>query len=225
MCSRRSPVRGGISAGVSSSTISVTWPRWCRAERREADQGTGQAGRTIPPRSSCRKERGAVGSRKGSEPCDHTRKGDGRGMTVTVTFSRTVTSPPDTTNRIPPPAEPAGVTKGAGYADRHGAASGAALRWPPVACDGMGDWPFFGPDAERAGSRTRRVARAKSICASCAALLQCRVFALRTGQVAGIWGGLSEEERRAVHLDPAPAGPPTILDAQRGSHAVGRHVR
>jgi len=147
-------------------------------------------------------------------------------MTITVTVTRTVTSPPDTTNRIPPPAEPAGVTKGAGYADRHGAASGAALRWPPVACDGMGDWPFFGPDAERAGSRTRRVARAKSICASCAALLQCRVFALRTGQVAGIWGGLSEEERGAGHPDPPPAaGPPTILDAQRGSHAVGRHVR
>jgi hypothetical protein len=49
----------------------------------------------------------------------------------------------------------------------------------------MGDWPFFGPDAERAVSRARRVTQAKAICASCAALLQCRVFAQRSGQTAG----------------------------------------
>ena len=39
---------GGISAGVSSSTISVTWLRRCPAERREPDRGTREGARTNP---------------------------------------------------------------------------------------------------------------------------------------------------------------------------------
>ena len=79
------------------------------------------------------------------------------------------------------------------------------LPWPPVACRGMGDWPFFSADAERPYAQARRVGLAKAICASCAALLQCRSFAVRTGQVFGIWGGLSEEELRFLHHQSAPA--------------------
>jgi len=48
-------------------------------------------------------------------------------MTVTVTAIRAVTNPPDTTNRIAPPADPAGVTTAAGNAGRPVATGGAGL--------------------------------------------------------------------------------------------------
>jgi len=43
--------------------------------------------------------------------------------------------------------------------------------------------------------------QAKAVCAGCPVRPSCLAFALRTGQPHGIWGGLTEEERR----DPAPA--------------------
>ena len=146
-------------------------------------------------------------------------------MTVTVTATRAVTNPPDATNRIPPPADPPGVTTAAGNAGRPGPASVAGSCWPPVACAGSGDWPFFGPDAERAVTRARRVAHAKAICASCVALLQCRVFALRTGQTSGIWGGLSEEERGHAVPVRVPPGRRTTPGVPGSSPAAACHVR
>ena len=104
------------------------------------------------------------------------------GMTVTVTATRTVTNPPDTASRIPPPPDPTGVTTAAGNGGRPGPPGGAGLCWPPTACRGMGDWP----------------------------LRQCRVFARRTGPTSGIWGGLSEEDRgHAVLVHVPPVRRPT----------------
>ena len=40
--------------------------------------------------------------------------------------------------------------------------------------------------------------RAKSVCQRCPVLIQCRTWALTTGQDAGVWGGTSEDERRAM---------------------------
>ncbi|MFB6392589.1 WhiB family transcriptional regulator [Polymorphospora lycopeni] len=40
--------------------------------------------------------------------------------------------------------------------------------------------------------------RAKAICRRCDVIDDCLNFALETGQDAGVWGGMSEEERRAV---------------------------
>ena len=89
-------------------------------------------------------------------------------------------------------------------------------RWPSVACQGMGDWPFFGADAEGTYARARRIGLAKAICASCAAVLQCRAFAVRSGQTFGIWGGLSEEELRSARgrSVPAPASKPQMSTEQ-----------
>jgi WhiB family transcriptional regulator, redox-sensing transcriptional regulator len=39
---------------------------------------------------------------------------------------------------------------------------------------------------------------AKRVCAQCAVLHECLEFALDTNQDSGIWGGHSEEERRAI---------------------------
>jgi WhiB family transcriptional regulator, redox-sensing transcriptional regulator len=46
-----------------------------------------------------------------------------------------------------------------------------------------------------AGKSLEQAERAKAICAGCPVRRSCLAFALRTGQVHGIWGGLTEEER------------------------------
>lgn len=39
---------------------------------------------------------------------------------------------------------------------------------------------------------------AKTICDACPVARECLEFALETGQEAGVWGGLTEDERRAI---------------------------
>jgi|JI10StandDraft_1071094.scaffolds.fasta_scaffold33886_7 WhiB family redox-sensing transcriptional regulator len=40
--------------------------------------------------------------------------------------------------------------------------------------------------------------RAKTVCRGCAVVAACLKFALETDQDFGVWGGMSEEERRAL---------------------------
>ncbi|MBO0850661.1 MAG: WhiB family transcriptional regulator [Pseudonocardia sp.] len=67
------------------------------------------------------------------------------------------------------------------------------------------------------GVGLRQVAQAKSVCRGCPVTGECLAWALDTGQLYGVWGGLSEDERlelrrrgydvsRRIHL---------ILDARR----------
>lgn len=42
----------------------------------------------------------------------------------------------------------------------------------------------------------QEVERAKAICAGCSVSTTCLEWALESGQLAGVWGGLSEQERR-----------------------------
>lgn len=42
------------------------------------------------------------------------------------------------------------------------------------------------------------ITAAKAICASCAVLAECREYALSSRQPFGVWGGLDEEQRRAI---------------------------
>jgi WhiB family transcriptional regulator, redox-sensing transcriptional regulator len=57
---------------------------------------------------------------------------------------------------------------------------------------------FFHPEGERAGARRRRQQRAKAISAQCPVIAQCSDHALRFGEDFGIWGGLSEDDRRRM---------------------------
>jgi WhiB family redox-sensing transcriptional regulator len=58
---------------------------------------------------------------------------------------------------------------------------------------------FFPPPyAERRDEREARERKAKSICAQCVVLPECREFALRIREPHGIWGGLTEAERRGL---------------------------
>jgi WhiB family transcriptional regulator, redox-sensing transcriptional regulator len=49
-----------------------------------------------------------------------------------------------------------------------------------------------------AGPARSQVAAAKLVCARCVVREECLEYALDAGQDHGVWGGLSEEERRAV---------------------------
>jgi WhiB family redox-sensing transcriptional regulator len=69
--------------------------------------------------------------------------------------------------------------------------------WAEAACRGTDPELFF-PDGGSTSSSRRQEARAKEICASCPVSRQCLVWALGTGQPAGVWGGATESERRAL---------------------------
>jgi WhiB family redox-sensing transcriptional regulator len=48
------------------------------------------------------------------------------------------------------------------------------------------------------GPAILQIAEAKNVCRRCPVLSKCLSWALETGQDAGVWGGMSEEERRAL---------------------------
>ena len=48
------------------------------------------------------------------------------------------------------------------------------------------------------GPAATQIEQAKAICMQCPVRDQCLEWALATGQDAGVWGGMSEEERRAL---------------------------
>ena len=56
------------------------------------------------------------------------------------------------------------------------------------------------------GAALDEVGAAKAVCSTCAVLSDCRDYALRTRQPFGVWGGLDEEQRRALWVtDQEPA--------------------
>ena len=48
------------------------------------------------------------------------------------------------------------------------------------------------------GQALVQIARAKQVCGECPVRVDCLEYALETNQDSGIWGGLSEEERREI---------------------------
>lgn len=65
-------------------------------------------------------------------------------------------------------------------------------------CRSMDTNVFFPPDDVRGGARLRRERIAKTVCGQCPVLERCRIFALYSAETFGVWGGLSESERRRV---------------------------
>ena len=120
-------------------------------------------------------------------------------------------APPGT---VPPPVPPANPVRAARRLERDRKSQRArrarrnpprrpALPAPPLALEGgacKGEDPnlFFGPDAEFVSARQVREAKAKAVCAGCPVRDACLAYALDTGEAYGIWGGLSEDERRAI---------------------------
>jgi WhiB family redox-sensing transcriptional regulator len=83
-----------------------------------------------------------------------------------------------------------------------------AENWRSWAACQSADPDLFFPISS-SGPALAQVAQAKAICAGCQVRRQCLAFALRTHQVHGVWGGLSEEERyQVLRADQArPPGP------------------
>ena len=48
------------------------------------------------------------------------------------------------------------------------------------------------------GPAAAQIAAAKSVCMQCPVRIECLEWAMATGQESGVWGGMSEEERRAL---------------------------
>lgn len=70
-------------------------------------------------------------------------------------------------------------------------------RWRDLAaCSGRGTEAFFPIGHTRRSERLERAA--KAICATCPVRDDCLFFALETMQNDGIWGGLNEDELRAL---------------------------
>ncbi|MGW2051760.1 WhiB family transcriptional regulator [Streptomyces sp. NPDC001858] len=50
----------------------------------------------------------------------------------------------------------------------------------------------------RTGPALDQIDEAKAVCGRCPVMQQCRDWAVEAGQVEGIWGGMTESERRAL---------------------------
>lgn len=67
-----------------------------------------------------------------------------------------------------------------------------------AACRGADPELFFAPDREGPARRLEREQAAKAICATCEIRDLCLSWALGVNEHEGVWGGLSEDERRAL---------------------------
>lgn len=80
------------------------------------------------------------------------------------------------------------------------AAQQTQLIWQErAACRGPLGSVFFPPLAtERKVEKLAREERAKAICRACPVLAECREYAISIREPHGVWGGMSEQERRAL---------------------------
>lgn len=67
-----------------------------------------------------------------------------------------------------------------------------------AACKDLDPELFF--PSTGAGEVAELVALAKSVCANCTVRDECLRFAVRSKQEFGIWGGMTEEERRTARV-------------------------
>ena len=76
---------------------------------------------------------------------------------------------------------------------------GQAWQWEQRgACRRADPELFFHAELERGVQRRRREAAALLVCVRCPVLRACREHALERGEVYGVWGGLTEEQREQV---------------------------
>jgi WhiB family redox-sensing transcriptional regulator len=76
------------------------------------------------------------------------------------------------------------------------------VSWHRAACLGEDPELFF-PEGNT-GPALLQLEAAKAVCHRCEVAQTCLTWAIDSGQDAGVWGGLSEEERSALKSDNAP---------------------
>jgi WhiB family transcriptional regulator, redox-sensing transcriptional regulator len=68
-----------------------------------------------------------------------------------------------------------------------------------AACRGEDSSLFFAPSYfERREEKDERERRAREICGRCEVRIECLEYALKTRESHGVWGGMNEQERRAL---------------------------
>jgi len=66
------------------------------------------------------------------------------------------------------------------------------------------DWRHKSACRDEDPAAVFQIEAAKKVCKTCTVVEPCLQWALETGQDSGVWGGLSEDERRALgHTAPA----------------------
>jgi WhiB family redox-sensing transcriptional regulator len=80
----------------------------------------------------------------------------------------------------------------------------------PASLDGFWSWQargaclptetrlFFSPEDERRRAKLAREHQAKAVCARCLVVEVCGAYAVAAGERYGVWGGLSEADRRRI---------------------------
>ncbi|MGP3967078.1 WhiB family transcriptional regulator [Streptomyces sp. 6N223] len=89
----------------------------------------------------------------------------------------------------------------AGVPTQHTSSSSRTLAGPwhtEAACRRDEAGLFFAPSQEPTAARLSREQAAKSVCARCPVLLECREHALLQPEPYGVWGGLTAAERRVM---------------------------
>jgi len=93
-----------------------------------------------------------------------------------------------------------------------------------AACSGLDPDLFF--PVSTSGASLTEIEAARRVCQRCPVTTPCLRWALDLGQVSGIWGGTTEEERRALRrapAEPVPAGlRPGLKRADRRRKAEGK---
>jgi WhiB family redox-sensing transcriptional regulator len=78
--------------------------------------------------------------------------------------------------------------------------------WTQAACLSADPELFF--PISSAGPARAQVDAAKAICGGCQVQSECLSFALATGQLHGVWGGMSADERQGLRQEPASEAVP-----------------
>lgn len=83
--------------------------------------------------------------------------------------------------------------------DNSGETGGELLWQEHAACRGpLGSVFFPPPTTERKREKIAREQKAKEICKACPVLAPCRQYSIEIREPHGVWGGLSEKERRVL---------------------------
>src|SRR5215813_10372892 len=96
---------------------------------------------------------------------------------------------------------------------------GPAVNWRDDAACARADPDLFFP-VSATGLALSQIDEAKRVCQGCPARTPCLEWALEHGVAAGIWGGATDEERRAMrqrltHSQPAKGDPPCASETIR----------
>lgn len=83
-------------------------------------------------------------------------------------------------------------------------------------CQGADPEIFFPVGSQ--GPTLRQIAEAKSYCHSCEVASECLAWAITTAQDTGVWGGLDEQERRALRRGIRP----TVCESPNKPHKHSR---